>query len=168
MNSRQATGEQFYPAVGFHFNVRLVSDNRPSPGGPGTDIDNSFKEVSGLSVNIKSEELTEGGENRFSYRVPGRTEYKNLVLKRGYISQKSEMANWVISQMESTLAEKVSTKHIMVSLLDSESEILSSWFFYNAWPVKSDLSSLDAMENKYLVETMEFSYLYFEHMKKNG
>jgi phage tail-like protein len=168
MGSTQEDGEQFYPSVGFHFSVKVVPDNSPSSGGSGTDIDNSFKEVSGITVNIKTEELKEGGENRYSYRVPGRTDYKNLVLKRGYISGKSELADWTIQRMESTLAEKVTTKHLMVSLLDSESEIITSWFFYNAWPVKSEISSLDAMENKYLVETMEFSYLYFEHMKQKG
>jgi phage tail-like protein len=168
MGSTQEDGEQFYPSVGFYFSVKVVPDNSPASAGPGTDIDNSFKEVSGITVNIKTEELKEGGENRYSYRVPGRTDYKNLVLKRGYISGKSELADWTIQRMESTLAEKVTTKHLMVSLLDSESEIITSWFFYNAWPVKSEISSLDAMENKYLVETMEFSYLYFEHMKQKG
>jgi len=168
MGSTQEGGEQFYPSVGFYFNVKVVPDKSPSPGGPGTDIDNSFQEVSGITVNIKNEVLTEGGENRYSYRVPGRADYNNLVLKRGYVSGKSELANWTIKTMSSTLAEKVTTKHLMVSLLDSKSEILTSWFFYNAWPVKSEISSLNAMENKYLIETMEFSYLYFEHMKQKG
>src|SRR6056297_1461947 len=83
MGSTQEGGEQFYPSVGFYFNVKVVPHNSPSPGGPGTDIDNSFQEVSGITVNIKNEVLTEGGENRYSYRVPGRADYNNLVLKEG-------------------------------------------------------------------------------------
>lgn len=168
MGSTHEDGEQFYPSVGFYFSVKVVPDNSASSGGPGTDIDNSFQEVSGITVNIKNEVLTEGGENRYSYRVPGRADYSNLVLKRGYVSGSSELADWTIDTMSSTRAEKVTTKHLMVSLLDSKSEVLTAWFFYNAWPVKSEISSLNAMENKILVETMEFSYLYFEHMKQNG
>ena len=167
MAVEKVNGEQYYPAVGFYFTVRVVPDNSSNAKGPGTDVDNSFQEVSGITVNIKNETLTEGGENRYSYRVPGRTDYSNLVLKRGYVSDKSNLANWAIETMEATLAKKVTTKHLMVSLLDSEGNPLTSWFFYNAWPVKSEISSLNAMENKYLIETLEFSYLYFEHMKQS-
>lgn len=160
--------ERYYPPVGFHFNVRIVSPLSLGAEAMGADIDNSFKEVSGITATVKTKPVNEGGENRFSYSVPERTEYSNLVLKRGYISKFSGFAEWVMARMESTLKDPIKPQHIMVSLLDEEGGILTSWFFVSAWPVKSEISNFDAMENKYLVESIELNYLYFEQIKNNA
>jgi len=45
----------------------------------------NFNRVSGLSVNLEPEEIAEGGENRFKHKLPIRTKYANLVLKRGLL-----------------------------------------------------------------------------------
>jgi phage tail-like protein len=42
-----------------------------------------FNEVSGLQIDIDVEEYTEGGENGFVHKLPGRMKWPNLVLKRG-------------------------------------------------------------------------------------
>ena len=64
----------YYPPVGFHFRV----DFGIAPQG---DLDGRFQEVSGLASELGSEEVVEGGENRFSHRLPGRAKFGNLVLK---------------------------------------------------------------------------------------
>jgi hypothetical protein len=48
----------YYPPVGFHFKVE-VQDL------PAKEDDVKFTEVSGLSVEMGTEEIAEGGENRF-------------------------------------------------------------------------------------------------------
>jgi len=48
----------YYPPVGFHFKVEVL-------GLPPNDFDVRFTEVSGLSVELATEEVAEGGENRF-------------------------------------------------------------------------------------------------------
>lgn len=162
------TDEQYYPPVGFHFNVRLVSALSLGSGALGGNIDNSFKEVSGITASVKTEKINEGGENRFSYTVPVKNDFSNLVLKRGYVSATSEFGEWVMERMESPMNEPIESKHVMVSLLDSDGDVLTAWFFVSAWPVKSEIGNFDAMENKYLVESMELSYLYFEQIKANS
>ena len=67
----------YYPPVGFHF--RVVFE------GPFGDADMRFQNVSGLSAEIGTETLEEGGENRFSHRLPTTPKYPNLVLKRGML-----------------------------------------------------------------------------------
>ena len=66
----------YYPPAGFYFKVEIVG-----VAGMNEDTEQRFQEVSGLSVEIETEELKEGGENRFSYKLPKRAKYPNLVLR---------------------------------------------------------------------------------------
>ena len=50
----------YYPPAGFHFKIEFVGVS-----GADSDTEQRFQEVSGLSVEIETEELREGGENRF-------------------------------------------------------------------------------------------------------
>jgi len=76
----------YYPPVGFHFKVEFS-------GVGNADMDTRFQEVSGLTAEIGTEELQVGGENRFSYRLPTRARFSNLVLKRGMLKD-SELITW--------------------------------------------------------------------------
>ena len=69
------------PAVGFHFRVEFQGISEAQT------IDTYFQEVSGLSFDIDKETVKEGGENRFSYQLPTRANYPNLVLKRGLLTR---------------------------------------------------------------------------------
>ena len=68
----------FTPPVGFHFKVEVLGLT------PVAD-DLRFVEVGGLAIEVTTEELAEGGENRFVQRYPGRSKYGDLVLKRGLL-----------------------------------------------------------------------------------
>jgi phage tail-like protein len=65
-----------YPPPGFHFLVVIEMF-------PQTPQDIRFQSVSGLSVNIPTETIAEGGENRFKHQFPGVPQFNKLVLKRG-------------------------------------------------------------------------------------
>ena len=65
----------YYPPWGFYYKVEFsISQNK-------NDV--RFQAVSGLSVEYDMEEFKEGGENRFTHKLPVRTKYADLVLKRG-------------------------------------------------------------------------------------
>src|SRR5205809_7489406 len=83
-----------YPLTGFHFSVRFDNFNKYQ-----NDI--AFQEVSGLSitVDVDSNVYKEGGQNRFVHRLPGRTKYADLILKRGTILD-SEISDWCIDAIE--------------------------------------------------------------------
>ena len=157
--------ETSYPPVGFYFSVQLVTAFGMISSLFGSDLDNAFQEVSGISATVQTETVEEGGENTFVHKLPKRIEYPNLVLKRGFITAYSEFSDWVTGQMEDNLNSAVEPKHIMVSLLNEEGSVQVAWFFSGAWPVKIDISPLDASQSKIVVETMEFSYQYFEQVK---
>lgn len=55
----------YYPPACFHFKVELNGVD-----GADSDSEQRFQEVSGLSVEVETETLNEGGENRFEYKLP--------------------------------------------------------------------------------------------------
>lgn len=154
-------GQRYYPPVGFYFRVDLA-DPASAALSMVSNVDNSFQEVSGLSVEMETESVTEGGENRFAHKLPKRTKYSNLVLKRGLVTSVSGFSAWCIKTMGSNLSTPVEPKNISVALLNEKGIPSMVWLFVNAYPVKVQVSDLQAMENKIAVETMEFSYQYYQ------
>src|SRR3954470_15954589 len=68
---------EYYPPWGFHFRVEFSVSKEKN--------DVRFQSVSGLSVEYDTEEYKEGGENRFTHKLPVRTKYADMVLKRGML-----------------------------------------------------------------------------------
>lgn len=135
--------------VVFHFKVELA--------GASADSDVRFQEVSGLSAEVTTEELREGGLNGYAHRLPAGAKFGNLVLKRGFV-RGSEVARWIRRAVESFEFEP---KDVTVTLLDEAHEPLATWSFVRAWPVKWSLSDLKAQENALAVESMELAYASF-------
>lgn len=146
-----------YPPVSFYFEVRIV--------GIATANDSSFLEVDGLSAERGVDTLKEGGENRFEHRLPGRTKYNNLVLKRGLLVVNSALAAWCSQVLESDLGVAITTKDIDVSLLDTGGSPLMTWNVKDAWPVKWNIDGFKAMDNKIALESLEFAYSCFTRTK---
>ena len=133
-------------------------------GGKEASSKNYFQEASGINQEMNIEEVGSGGENQFKYRLPGVAKYNNLVLKRGLVSKNSALPSWVISTLNPGLVKPIETKDIKVTLLDSKQNIIISWDFINAYPIKWDVSNLNSMESEIAIETIEFAYNFF---KKN-
>ncbi len=141
-----------YPLVGFHFRLSF-----PLVLGL---LDTSFKEVSGMNMEMGMEEIAEGGENRFKHRVPTGAKYQNLVLKRGITSLVSPLSVWCEATLVGGLSETIVTQTVLLSLLNEEGLPIKNWSFINAWPVKWEFSPLNSMNNEILIETLELTYDY--------
>ncbi|MBC7913222.1 MAG: phage tail protein [Pyrinomonadaceae bacterium] len=139
----------YYPPAGFFFTVTIS-------GVSGIE-ESSFQDVSGLSAKLGTEDIKEGGENRFSYRFPTPAKYENLVLKRGMLVG-SPLINWVKDGIEQF---KFTPKLVIVSLLDANAAPLATWNFINAYPVAFKISDFKAQENAIVVETLELAYNHF-------
>lgn len=124
--------------------------------------ESSFKEVSGLSMEMGVEEIAEGGVNGYKHRVPTTAKFSNLILKRGMVTSYSGVAQWCFDTLEDGLEEGIDTKTIVVNLLDESGLPLKSWVFVDAWPVKWAVSDLNSMNNEIAIETLEFAYSYFK------
>jgi len=152
----------YYPPVGFHFRVEFGFLSSGSN-------DARFQEVSGLGAEVSTEDLIEGGENRFTHRLPTRAKYANLVLKRGLLTD-SELVNWITNAVQNIEANPGTPEEeptlVNVTLLNQDHQPLSDTYsFVNAWPVKWTVSDFKAMDNSLVIETLELSYQYFTRIK---
>ncbi len=144
----------FTPPVGFHFKVEVQGLQ------PVAD-DLRFTEVGGLTIEVATEEMAEGGENRFVQRYPGRAKYGDLVLKRGLL-KKSAVWDWARQCIEDL---DVEPQDVDVTLLNEAHEPLMSWHVIGAFPVKWSVSDFNASANAFVVETLTLAYRHFRLRK---
>ena len=139
-----------YPPVSFYY---LVSFN----GIGGNVIDTQFQSVSGLSAEVTTKSIKEGGENRFEHILPVRSSYSNLTLKRGLVKD-SDLIDWFTDTFDTLKVQPVT---IDIMLLNEEGEPLVSWNVVHAWPKKWSVSDFDAEKNAIAIETLELQYRTF-------
>ena len=144
----------FYPPSGFHFSVNFELSDQ-------TEKDQRFQDVSGLSQEISTEDLIEGGENRMIYRLPQRLSYQNLILKRGMLIG-SDLRSWITDAVEKF---KFNPTNLTVALLGEDHKTIAAWYVINAYPVKWNVSNFNAEENKLVIETIELKYQYYKSIE---
>ena len=128
----------------------------------GAESDTSFQEVSGLEVQFETEDVVEGGQNRFVHRLPTRTKYSNLLLKRGVVTQASAFGMWVSRALSAGLVQQSGAKTIGIKLINEKKQPLIAWNVFGAYPLRWEHSQLNAMGNDVLIETVELSYQFFQ------
>ena len=139
----------YYPPLGFYYKVEFsVSKNKN---------DARFQSVSGLSVEYDMEEYKEGGENRFTHKLPVRTKFADMVLKRGMLTD-YEVIKWFLSAFRDL---EFMQADVNVILMNEKSEHLRAWKVVHAIPKKWLISDLNANESAVVIETLELSYRYF-------
>ena len=138
---------EYHPPLGFHFKVEFDNINGEF----------EFQSVSGLSAEMEFEEISEGGENRFKHKLPVKSKYPNLVLKRS-ARVNSDLVKWCKEAIENF---NISPANLLISLLNEKHEPLISWNVVHAWPVKWSVSDFNAEESKIVIETIELAYNYF-------
>jgi phage tail-like protein len=147
----------YYPPVSFNFEVKIA--------GISSANDSSFSEASGLESEREVVEIVEGGENRFSHRLPGRGKFGNLVLKRGVMVSSSALFDWCKEILEADLGKALKPKDIDVSLLDPDGSPLMTWNLTKAWPVKWNVAGFNAQESKIAVEKLEFAFAHLSRKR---
>lgn len=118
----------------------------------------AFKEVSGLSTELETETIAEGGVNDYTYNLPKQVKHGNLVLKRALRPTKYWDVNWIIEILENGSFKNMNTKNVMINLLNAQGEPLYTWTCLNAYPVKWDIDPLDSGKNEVLIESLELAY----------
>lgn len=141
----------YYPPWSFYFRVDFISIRTDK-----NDI--RFQSVSGLSVEYDYETFKEGGENRFEHKLPVRTKYADLVLKRGMLTDSKVLA-WFLDAFRNRVFVPAD---LNVVLMNEKGEPLRCWKVVHAIPKKWQISDLNANENAVVIETLELSYRYFE------
>ena len=137
------------PIIGMRFAVLFLAGGVvPNP------LDLRFSKVSGLSMEVTTASVTEGGQNLYTQQLPQRVSHGNLVLERGMVV--GSPLNLEFNASLSTF--KFVTSNVLVTLLSEDTLPLAAWLFLKAWPVKWSTSDLDAGQPGLVIDTMELAY----------
>jgi len=136
------------PIIGMRFGVLFLAGGViPNP------LDIRFQKVSGLSVEVETEPVSEGGQNLYTQKLPKGVKYNNLVLERGMV-----IGSPLNLEFNATMSLfKFSTSNVLVTLLGESKVPLAAWLFMKAYPVKWSTSDLNA-EPALVIDTMELAY----------
>lgn len=146
----------------------LLGDDYPSPAfrfrvafsGGGGMLDTSFKSVTGIKSEIETEDVVEGGENRYVHHLPKTLKHPNLVLQRGIGPITSPMVIWCKTVFEADFILPIVPMPIMVFLLDEKGLPKRTWSFMNAYPVSWEIEEFNSTKNEVAIEKIELSYTY--------
>ncbi|MBX6771396.1 MAG: phage tail protein [Chloroflexi bacterium] len=116
-----------------------------------------FTECSGLTAETEIQEYAEGGLNDFVHKLPGRTKFSNVVLKRGWVDS-DDLWKWY-SQV---IAGKIQPQNVSIILyentVNSPGPEKARWNLINAFPVKWQGPEFRADGTAVLVETLELAH----------
>jgi phage tail-like protein len=85
--------------------------------------------------------------------LPGRVEYRPLVLRRGFAGDAS-LYQWWQAVAQGTLDRR----NVSVVLLDEQRQEVARWNLRRAWPAKYSGPSLNALGNDVAIETLELAH----------
>jgi phage tail-like protein len=97
-----------------------------------------FRELSGLQVTIHVDEIVEGGQNGFVYKVPSRMVWPNLIFRRG-LTQSDALFDWMSKSSGEGFAgnnNKLTRSTGAVTALDPVGARLRSWEFQSVFAVR--------------------------------
>lgn len=112
-----------------------------------------FSEVSGLEVEVETEEYREGGVNTHAHTLPVRAGYPNLTLRRG-LAESPLAYLWTQATVDGTVVRK--SGRIFVQ--DETGVPTWGWAFRNAYPVKWTGPELQAEQNAVAMESVELAH----------
>jgi phage tail-like protein len=142
------TAHRIDPFATFKFHIE-VGDIREA----------AFGECSGLEVTTEVFEYQEGGVNEYVHKLPGRTKYSNVTLKRGFATS-NELYKWY-TEMEEALLTGSGVKPRQVTIVlysTADQSDKMRWNLRDAFPVKWVGPAFKADENNVAIESLEFAH----------
>lgn len=130
------------PYLGFRFRVEIESL-----------IVAGFSEVSGLEVDLQTEDYHEGGKNQSVHVFPTRVEQGTLTLRRGLTGSRDLWA-WMVDATDGWPERK----NVRIFLLDSTGAPSRGWECREAFPVRWAGPDLQADQSDVAVEELELAH----------
>jgi phage tail-like protein len=114
-----------------------------------------FSEVTGLEMQLQTEDYQEGGVNTYTHKLPTRFEYPNLSLRRG-ITDSTVLWDWVQDVSSGLgLAPAIERRNVRIVLLDAQGAESWGWECRDAYPVRWAGPELRADQGAVAVESLE-------------
>lgn len=108
-----------------------------------------FKEITGLETEVECIEFKDGS-NATTQKRAGKVKYKNIILKRGQVSDDS-LLKW----FKTVVDGKTDRKSGSIIYLDREGKEVMRYNFFEAWPCRHKAPELNAHADNHIVEELE-------------
>jgi phage tail-like protein len=119
-----------------------------------------FREVTGLQVTVNVVEISEGGQNSFTHKLPSRMTWPNIVFKRG-LTQSDALFDWLQKSSGEGFAgnsDKLTRSTGAVTAIDPIGTRLRSWEFIDVFPVRWKGPDFAVGDNSVLEEELEVAH----------
>jgi phage tail-like protein len=120
-------------------------------------VGGGFSEVTGLQVELETQDYREGGRNDVVHRLPGPARYPaNVVLRRGLMTP--ELWAWFRAAAAGTVVRR------NLSILMQEPSLVAGWrwSFVDAYPVRWTGPELNASSSALAFESVEIAHRGFD------
>ncbi|MFE5586779.1 phage tail protein [Kitasatospora sp. NPDC101155] len=118
----------------------------------GNDL-GEFTTCSGLGAQVEIEQYAEGGNNGFSWQLPGRITWSNITLTRAVTADTTKIARWL-----SEIVRKVEPKDGEIVALRPDLSRIVGWQVLGIVPVRWEGPSFDPANSQAAVETLEIAH----------
>ena len=116
-----------------------------------------FTECSGLSVETEVQEYAEGGLNDHVHKLPGRSKFGNITLKRGW-AETDELWRWYAK----IVLGKIERRPVSIIMFENKSQNAGQpkarWDLQDAFPVKWQGPDFRSDGNSTAIETLELAH----------
>ena len=150
--ANKMTEQAEYPSPAFYF-LLTFADSTDSTG-------TAFQEISGISSQMETQQVAEGGDNHFLHRLPKPPEYNNVLMKRGLADVNSALVKWCRQVFEQGQGSTITPMTINAALLDSNGLTLSRWQFSGAYPVRWQIEAINGSEVLIAQLELRFAFMY--------
>jgi len=137
--SSTSTAERIDPQITCQFHVEIDGI-----------AEAAFMECSGLEVETEVLDFEEGGVNDRVHKLPGRTKFTNVSLKKG-VTDSNELWEWYLKVTQG----KVERKNMSIVLCDAQKVEVKRWNFERAYPIKWVGPGLKSEENAVAIEALD-------------
>jgi phage tail-like protein len=133
------------PLLGFRFSITLDSG-----------VTGYFTEVSGIGAEVEVVQFKvpdQTGNAVFRIRkLPGRTKWMNVVLKRG-VTENMDFWEWLQKAYEG--GAEAARQNATITMYDETLTPKAEWSIDNAWPIKVAAPTFKSEGNEYGIEEIE-------------
>ena len=129
-----------------------------------------FASVRGLQVTSETQTITEGGQNGFAYRLPGRLEWPNITFSRG-LTDADALFDWVNKTAGEGFAaagNKLERSTGAITAVGSDGSRLRSWSLDGVFPVRWTGPDFGADRSDPLTEELEVAHHGFRSSDPSG
>ncbi|MEU3655949.1 phage tail protein [Streptomyces sp. NPDC032161] len=118
----------------------------------GNDL-GAFHTCSGLGAEVELEQYAEGGNNGFTWQLPGRITWTNITLTRPVTTDTLKIARWLNDTIQ-----RVERKDGEIVALRPDLSRIISWQVQGIVPVRWRGPSFDPASSQPAIETLEIAH----------